>query len=561
MQSTHNESHRPAAPPALQLRSISLVAVLTEKSDHPCTIRELLLRPSFLAYLGRRFIRAFSYAYGAKLAFAVIGTMMKRHQALNANGGSWARLILSLLTNVDTLRIGSFVGSLSALLEAGAAWAWAGQTKQNALISVMDRKDEQPQIAAPLQTVSQVDHTSASPSTSVVPHHSKSHTSHGTPISLLSRVGRRWLTVGGMAGLSLAVLPEDARAPMAIFVAMRAAEVLVHLGNDTERWKRTERKLPEWLPRLWRAHWSTLIYALGSGPFIYGWLFWRPAMNPAILNWLDFHIHKSVIVLKALTELHRTGSISENVVAAVNAERALFHQIPLDLRPTAPLALGCQLTHGPGVHSCMYEGVRFCFEESPRAFRMYLAVHAIPLIIFKRRLILHKPLKTLYGGAKNVVRSALFLSLCGGMSWGTACVMNKLGLRTPWMGMIVGFFGGLSAAVEPAGRREEMALYGMGQALGVCYSVLRQWGWIQRDLPFGSIALFAAGLSVLVWAHHCRPSLVRNNINGMMHVLMPSSEEKHAAASEMMKEPTGTISRPRSRRASKEENNSISHAQ
>ena len=118
--------------------------------------------------------------------------------------------------------------------------------------------------------------------------------------------------------------------------------------------------------------------------------------------------------------------------------------------------------------SCHTNALRLLCNGLLSSLKIYLPIYCIPLLLFKSKMLLTKPLETLGNLAKNTLFSALFLDVDMTISLYTLCL-----LRNIWGGpppapaaipMIAGFVGGaVGLPFERRSRRIELLYYAMAQ--------------------------------------------------------------------------------------------------
>ena len=148
---------------------------------------------------------------------------------------------------------------------------------------------------------------------------------------------------------------------------------------------------------------------------------------------------------------------------------------PLDLNsPT----LRCDILH-PETTSCTYHFLTFLQQGIIRALPVYLPVYVLPLVLFRMKDILSNPIKALTLTSFSLFRSCLFLSSYCAVCWYAACTMtNQLGSKSNINGFVAGFAGGLCVAIEKSGRRIELGLYVLAQAIPAAYRYLHERGYV-----------------------------------------------------------------------------------
>lgn len=88
----------------------------------------------------------------------------------------------------------------------------------------------------------------------------------------------------------------------------------------------------------------------------------------------------------------------------------------------------CDCYHSP--HSCLGLNMRYFMNILPASFSIYLPVHLVPLLLFKRDKLKRTPVPVLLQFGKSLMRSVLFLNffqtlmiltLCAGMKKYNIC--------------------------------------------------------------------------------------------------------------------------------------------
>ena len=150
-------------------------------------------------------------------------------------------------------------------------------------------------------------------------------------------------------------------------------------------------------------------------------------------------------------------------------------------------------------HTWEYEAVDRFWRVLNLAWKFYLPVHAIPMVIFKFKMLKQQPMKFLYVMAKNTVRSCLFLStyiaVFKYLLWFFKNTTGNCGKQTVGL---AGFFSGFALLWEPLDRRTELALYFLPRFLETFWKWLKQNSYVV-PIPYGEVMLFAFAMSVLMY--------------------------------------------------------------
>jgi len=236
-------------------------------------------------------------------------------------------------------------------------------------------------------------------------------------------------------------------------------------------------------------------------------------VEPSYLRFLDHQGGRVPCVQHGYVALHQGDrSIPPKYLAQINAARSAEGRGMLDLQQ--PLqSLMCCVLHRE-TESCAAATLDFFKKAYLRALPVYLPVYALPVLLFKHRQLLSRPLSILLPTTLNLLRSSLFLSSYCTAAWAVACATTQAGLSNSLKGALAGFAGGSMVAMEKKGRRVELALYVLSQALPSSWRTLRQWG-VVRTIPHGESALFVASMAVIMWSYVTRPHLMRSSYLGL----------------------------------------------
>lgn len=115
----------------------------------------------------------------------------------------------------------------------------------------------------------------------------------------------------------------------------------------------------------------------------------------------------------------------------------------------------CSCIH-PGV-GCLPFSLMHTIKVLPTSMSMYVPIHLVPVLIFKRKQILRQPFTVAWKFSKNVLRSALFTGFFQFGLVGSLCAFNRLfQYMGKWSVFLSGFVGGAAVFFEPFGRRLEV---------------------------------------------------------------------------------------------------------
>lgn len=168
---------------------------------------------------------------------------------------------------------------------------------------------------------------------------------------------------------------------------------------------------------------------------------------------------------------------------------------------------------------------------------MYLSVHLIPVLLFKRKQLLSSPSPTLLHALKGTVRSSTFLGSYIGIIWYTICLVrtrighqllgvNQTRLDDTLAPLLGSMMCGLSVLIETPHRRGEMtlfviprAIYSFVDRLISPYAKNRWW----ESVAARTIEDLVFALSVMVVVRQMiykDKNMVRSSVRGLLNWLL-----------------------------------------
>ncbi|XP_070574226.1 uncharacterized protein [Ptychodera flava] len=156
--------------------------------------------------------------------------------------------------------------------------------------------------------------------------------------------------------------------------------------------------------------------------------------------------------------------------------------------------------------SCLGHGIRELVASWLPYSRVYMPIHVIPFLLFRRKALLKRPSEELMSLLIKVCRSATFLCvMCTTIKTLICMLRNHVDPRPPplpaYIPLIAGFIGAfLGVQFEIPSRQSEMALYFSPSALNAVYLIGRDKKVIPT-LPFGSVILFVSFMAVIMHSY------------------------------------------------------------
>lgn len=289
-----------------------------------------------------------------------------------------------------------------------------------------------------------------------------------------------------IASYTIRVTPRPTQVAVGSFLIIRSFDIMVRYLAQTGYFGT---KLASW------NHWDVALMSVASCQVI-----WAGMLNPSSVSkaYMSFLMRQSGVtvkervwfasVLKGKADMALLGgSIRVEHAIPITLTGPPFSQPPFDVVPS-------KIVH--------------CFEGTfKRAIPVYLPVYLIPLVLFRTRHLLRRPLMTLLTAAIGLTRSSVFLSSYVSVTWAMLAVLVKqfplAGIMLP---VITGLFSGLTLLIEKKGRRIEIALYVLGHAY---QSFFRTWNGLFPAFKHPGQILLAVACAGIMYVYTRRPELIR----------------------------------------------------
>mmetsp|Transcript_42027 Transcript_42027/g.64385 ORF Transcript_42027/g.64385 Transcript_42027/m.64385 type:complete len:146 (+) Transcript_42027:97-534(+) len=135
------------------------------------------------------------------------------------------------------------------------------------------------------------------------------------------------------------------------------------------------------------------------------------------------------------------------------------------------------------------------------ALKFYLPIHLVPTLIFKRQKLLKEPIKAIKSIIKNIVKSALFISVYVSSFWWFYCKLKNYRRRTDrWNIIIASFFCSFAILFEPPSRRTELALYMFPRVLESMFFYMEKRGYV-KSIANGEVLVFAVAMGIIMFCY------------------------------------------------------------
>ena len=163
-------------------------------------------------------------------------------------------------------------------------------------------------------------------------------------------------------------------------------------------------------------------------------------------------------------------------------------------------------------HACLTSAVIEYVRIFKDSLRVYVPVHLVPALVFRRKLLMSNASEFVRRTAENISTSCFFLSAYVSVMRSSQCALrNARGADARWHSLVGGFFAGLALQIERPSRRSELTLYTGVKSLEVVVN------WIKSRFPrlVGKMAhvdvlAFSVGLALTVHNYYCFSHEMKN---------------------------------------------------
>lgn len=150
---------------------------------------------------------------------------------------------------------------------------------------------------------------------------------------------------------------------------------------------------------------------------------------------------------------------------------------------------------------------------------IYLPIHTLPILLFKRKQLMEKPLETLWTLFKANARSCMFLSSFQTFFIVVICCGNVIFKNdSPYTAALSGLAAPLGVLFENANRRKEMMLYCIPRVAEIFEKYGAESGWF-TDINNYVLVLFAFASGLLMYYYHLDSKYIKPSIRSLMSLV------------------------------------------
>ena len=145
------------------------------------------------------------------------------------------------------------------------------------------------------------------------------------------------------------------------------------------------------------------------------------------------------------------------------------------------------------------------------AVKFYIIVHMLPTIIYKQKEMITKTKKIMTRCVKDIVRSALFISVYIASFQFFCCFSRNIRQRTDkWNVIFASFLCSFSVLIEHSRRRTELALYLFPRFLESLFLYLQKKKLV-KAIPNGEVLVFATAMGIIMYSMHFEVENINSN--------------------------------------------------
>jgi hypothetical protein len=130
--------------------------------------------------------------------------------------------------------------------------------------------------------------------------------------------------------------------------------------------------------------------------------------------------------------------------------------------------------------------------------RLYAPVHLVPLVLFRWKALLNKPVETTTRAALAISRSTAFLTVYVTVVKGMLCLQRTERKSDAWwQAGVAGVLSGMAMSFEAPQRASELMLYCLPKGIDIAFQLLERRGLVSR-MPFGNVFMFSAAMAIVL---------------------------------------------------------------
>jgi hypothetical protein len=289
---------------------------------------------------------------------------------------------------------------------------------------------------------------------------------------------------GATAGLSILVLDQDSRTPIALYLLVKALAMGLKAASKSYMF-----------PSIFKLNNPGFFtVSLSASQILYCYLCNQEALPKSYGGFLNAAGRKSALQ----REMHyqtQFGLPFDRVKVDSHLTK-LGHAAVNWAIPLSQAHPSCHVLHPEDV-SCVAAYLRFVVLHFLQySLRFYGPLNLSAFLLFQRRFTL----SGLAQLAKSIVRSALFLAFYCGNSWAASCLLRNTNMLFGMSYLLVGFMAGSATIFETPSRSLELGLYCLSPALQSLCSNLVRWK-VLPHVHYADTFAFMLAMGILMGSH------------------------------------------------------------
>ncbi|TPX31781.1 hypothetical protein SmJEL517_g04957 [Synchytrium microbalum] len=335
-----------------------------------------------------------------------------------------------------------------------------------------------------------------------------------------TRLACTFVASAGAAGAALLVIPPERRTDFALLACVRAADSFLKYKKKPILNALKRNGVPDVLID----NGDTLLFVTACTEIMWSWFYHPYALPKSYVKWISTMSELDPIVHTMLQRIYR-GELVYNQDGPYNRVCMDFANklgLPESLGDASKGFINCTLVH-QGVEGCVNHTAKRWRCGFERAFRLYLPVHLLPVILFhpsrfsKPKELPNTLWKILFGATQSSVFLASFIALV----WSPICFSRNnimKGRDRESFGIFMGcFLSGFSLLLERKSRRREIALFVVPKAIESAWR--RAWPYRGLDngaLRHSDVVIFAIAMGYIFTGYMHLQGSVRAPIRALM---------------------------------------------
>ncbi|CAD8203837.1 unnamed protein product [Paramecium octaurelia] len=147
--------------------------------------------------------------------------------------------------------------------------------------------------------------------------------------------------------------------------------------------------------------------------------------------------------------------------------------------------------------------------------KVYLPVHLLPFLIYKRKAFFKNPISTTARSLFSYAKSVLFLSLMVQIMRYNWCKQVRFrNTVDPFIPISGGLMGAFALLLESKTRAQEIMLSIVPRYFETILNLMKRKGWI-KNIPKGDVLVFAIILAIIHYYYQHDPKALKTTYRGM----------------------------------------------